>query len=591
MRWLTLALRCLILGLLAAAFARPFWQDARTTHGRVMVIAMDNSMSMQAGERWSQGRAWALDQLGELHPGDQAGVLLMHPNPSWLVPVTENLSAVGSALIDAKPGFEKTHYSEALRMAAKALEAHPAESKTLIWVADEQRLGWMGADLKKPLPNGIQLRFSPMPRESTSQAAITAVEKSSAAGRDELRVTVKLFEPEEQSRRLTISSGKQLIATQKISLQKGENRIVVPLPKSPVDGWHVALDDDDLAADNTFWLARADPHASPVLLDSTSGTDFLEHALNSTKRLGAGAMAPGKLPAAEWPAGAVVILRGSDAFRDPARLNHFADAGGALWIFLDGSPEQTAWLKARGIQVTARPETEIPGHLQDWDPEHPILTAFAGDSLVPLLEVEFKRGFNLSGDALSAVANWSDGVMALASCNDHGRRIFLAGFSLDRESTNWTTQPSFVPFVHQTVRWLGSFGGTRADWRVGSSIPIAGEGTWTAIDGPVSQPPRPVNGSVRAEVPGLYEFVSGSTRRVFAVNVPAEESDLAPWPNIGQLASMQSTEPAKPQSTQSTVLPVSSEIAENQQRLWWWLLALCGAALLAELALANRTSM
>src|SRR5438067_6320938 len=57
-RLLTLLLRCLIIALLAAAFARPFFQRADARHRHAMVIAIDNSMSMQASGRRDAMRAW-----------------------------------------------------------------------------------------------------------------------------------------------------------------------------------------------------------------------------------------------------------------------------------------------------------------------------------------------------------------------------------------------------------------------------------------------------------------------------------------------------------------------------------------------------
>ena len=41
-RWLVMALRCLVLLLLAAAFARPYLPRFTTDEGRVVVIAIDN---------------------------------------------------------------------------------------------------------------------------------------------------------------------------------------------------------------------------------------------------------------------------------------------------------------------------------------------------------------------------------------------------------------------------------------------------------------------------------------------------------------------------------------------------------------------
>jgi hypothetical protein len=74
------------------------------------------------------------------------------------------------------------------------------------------------------------------------------------------------------------------------------------------------------------------------------------------------------------------------------------------------------------------------------------------------------------------------------------------------------------------------------------------------------------------------------------VNTPIEESDLSPWPNQEQLAALESPAAPPPNVRTANILPVAWERAENHQRLWWWLLLAGGCALLAELALANRTS-
>jgi hypothetical protein len=258
---------------------------------------------------------------------------------------------------------------------------------------------------------------------------------------------------------------------------------------------------------------------------------------------------------------------------------------------VDGDAAQKDWLQRHGVRVTTRPAADEPWHLRDWDTEHPALAAFAGQSLLPLLEVEFYHGFDLAGDILTPVANWPDGKMAVAELDSGGHRLLLAGFPAERAATDWPAQPSFVPFVHCATRWLDAFKDTHTDWRVGDTIPLPDHaGVWRALDAPEPQKDLAVAGAVRPTTPGLYEFSSSGLKKIFAVNTPVEESDLAPWPDVNQLAALEAPASAPATARFAAAPPAAWAAAENRQRLWWWLLAIGGCALLGELALANRTS-
>ena len=594
LRLLTMLLRCLAIALLAAAFARPFFGDAAARHRHVMIIALDNSMSMQARGRWEAAQRQALEQLDTLGAGDQAALLWMQPEPAWLVPMTDDLTRVRATLESAKPGFEKTRYAKPLRLAGETLASLVAATKTLVWIADEQSTGWRGADLTEKLPPGVNLHFSDASPALQRQAAIIALRKSIGAT-EGLDLTIRQFTTTPDSRRVTVRAGDRVLAEQTISLRAGDNRVSVAFAwPSDAAGLRVSLDPDDLAADDSAWIASAASATNTVMLDEVTETDFLAHALKATQKLDATGLQTAPLPQRAWPTESVVILRNATNFHGAAlqQLNRFFDAGGPLLMFVDGSAEQTAWLKQHGIQAAARPAANEPQHLRDWDSDHPILAAFTGQSLLPLLEVEFYRGFNLTGDTLAPLANWRDGKIALAEWTGEGHRLLLAGFPADREAMNWPTKPSFVPFVHRAVQWLGSIHDLQNNFHVGDVILLPeGEGKWRALDTPTKQREQTVNGSVQPTAPGLYEFSGGGGRKVFAVNTPPEESDLVPWPHPEQLVALESKDAPVTKTLTASVLHMSSEITENRQRVWWWMLAAAGVAMLAELGIANRTSL
>jgi hypothetical protein len=595
LRWLTLLLRCAAIALLCAAFARPFWGRTPSATRRALVIVLDNSMSQQARGRgrWEATLKWSLDQLDTLVPGDQAALFVMEPEPTSLVPMTDDLARIKTALSAAKAGYDKTRYSRPLRLAGDTLAKTDAATKIIAWAADEQRSGWRGTDFAEKLPPGVEFRFMGMAAAPQRQAAIISVQRA-ATDKDSLDVVIRQFQPGTPDRReLTVYAGDRVLATQNVSLRPGDNKVSVNCAwPTGANGLRVSLDPDDLPADDSAWIAATTSATNHVLLDAATDTDALADALRSTQKLPAAGLAPDALPDHAWPADAVVVLRNEASFRAPVlqRLDQFCNAGGTAWIFVDGSAAQREWLKRHGVSVAPRPTTEEPCHLRDWDAEHPALAAFAGQSLLPLLEVEFHGGFNLSGESLAPIANWPDGRMAIAELDSGESRFMLVGFPLTREATDWPAQPSFVPFVHCAACWLGAFKNTHTDWRVGDSIPLAdGAGTWRALDTPVPQKDLAVDGSVRPAMPGLYEYAANATKQIFAVNTPVEESDLSPWPSSDQLAGLESPTPA-PASLRFAVAPAAVAASENRQRLWWWLLAAGGAALLSELALANRTA-
>jgi hypothetical protein len=594
LRWLTLLLRCLAIALLCAAFARPFWGRPPSASRLALVIALDNSMSQQARGRWEDTQRWALGQLEKLTPGDQAALLVMEPEPTWLVPLTDDLSRVRAALAAAGPGYDKTRYAPPLRVAGDALAETAAGTKILAWAADEQRAGWRGTDLEEKLPPGVDFRFMGIEPAPRRQSAIISVHQSATA-KNSLDVDVRQFQPDApDTRQLAVFAGNQVLTTQSIELSPGDNKLSIAC-NWPADaaGLRVSLDPDDLPADDSAWIAATVTTTNQVLLDAATNTDFFAHALRATQKIPGAGLDPVALPDHAWPVDSVVVLRNGASFRDPAlaRLNQFVDAGGAAWIFVDGSEAQKEWLQSHGVHVAGRLAMDEPWHLRDWDAEHPALAAFTGQSLLPLLEVEFYQGFDLAGDALAPIASWPDGKMAVAELDNGGHRLLLAGFPLDRAATDWPVQPSFVPFVHCATHWLGAIKDTRTDWRVGDAIPLPdGAGTWRALDSPVPQKDLAVNGSVRPTAPGLYEFSGNGLKENFAVNTPVEESDLSPWPNADQLAGLESPAPA-PANVRVAVAPPSAwAVVEHRQQLWWWLLAIAGCALLTELALANRTA-
>jgi Aerotolerance regulator N-terminal/von Willebrand factor type A domain len=613
-RWLTLLLRCLLISLIVLAFARPFWRFEHSDSSRAVVVVVDNSYSMQAQGRSVAVEAWLAPQIAALRAPDQLGVLLLHPTPTWLVPLTDDLEAGRVALKTLPQSYETSHYRAGLELAGAKLALSKLAQKQILLAADEQRLGWNGVRFERPLPPSVKLLAAPAAPAPKRQAAITALKVTRTDdGQISFDVSLRGYSAGNDERTVTFHSGDKVLGALRCVLTPGRTQTfhagyAVPDITAALM-LHATIDRDELTVDDIAYVALAGANDRRVILApgrTGAEADYLGLAL--------GAGGDGKPPAfrvdplpgprVAWPASTVAVLRGPAPFRGEAvaMLDAFLTAGGSAWIICDGSPEQAAWLAAHG--VTVAPVKPVAGgklKLRDLALEHPLFAPFLGHSIAPLLSPTFHRGWSLRADAAEPLARWLDRTVAIAEVPTGGGRLLVTGFGETRADSTFPVEAGYVPFVHQAISWLAQNQmAAPIGCRVGATLVLPGAGTWRAVLSPKLVAPAEVNGYVTPTVPGIYAFEQKDLpKRFYAVNVDPVESDLDPWPTPADFARLVAPEkkvekPAAGPSVSKHIPwfrlePVTDPSLVDERLAWWWLLAAAVAVLFLELALSNRT--
>lgn len=327
---LLLLLRCLIVAVLAAGFARPFLREdiplvPSASVPQSVIALLDDSASMRRAGLWPAARQKISDLVASLKDGDKfalfttSGAELVARERWQQTPAGERAALVRSALAAREPGWGPTPLDNAIETAARQWEqmADATEStakKKLVVVSDfaagTRVAGLAGftwpknceVALERLTPDhagnaGLQwLGWAPDPSiaplpDGSTPAAVARLRVVQSAADPAASLKLQLTDPR---------TGRAVGPAQTVVVAPGDAQVaLVPLPAGavgngpatakPADGGlRLDLTGDAEPFDNTLWLVRPAPRDITLAYYGADSADDLRHARFYLERATAG---------------------------------------------------------------------------------------------------------------------------------------------------------------------------------------------------------------------------------------------------------------------------------------------------------------
>jgi len=564
-------LRTLIMACLGMAFAMPMIRKSGLAWlgdaPRDVAIVLDASYSMgyrsERGTVWDKGVEAAAAIIGGLSDRDRFCIFIARDQPETLVaePIANKPEGLGR-LRALQPGQSSSQLGPAIAAAMRALlKADANREREIHIITDNQALPWKSlgtekVEIDKKTAVFVSLLGVPAPEN----AGVATVELDPPVARKgaDVKVTAKM---------LRAGSDADTVATLFIDGNEAGRRPVkaadpdassqsFSLPPLPV-GMHtgrIQTPDDNLPIDNAFYfLIRVHDEMPSLVVGSESETLFLRTAL----RAGFGrasavvAIKPGQIT--EKPLSPYACIFLCNALPLPgqtiAALEDYVKTGGELVIFpgMAAQPDSyKTWNCLPGIPtgINELPLSQRACTLT-WDlPQHLLVRPLREGVAVPALSVRRRMDWtNLHESAQRIISMGANQPFLLERPFGEGRVLMFA-VSCDRAWSDFPLSPFFLPLVLQCAEY-GAGAGAKSPFvwatdslSISDRFPeIKGSPTLTGPDGmPVPIRSAAVEGRtvLNAEnltSPGIYTLTTPEQPQsapALAVNLPREESDLAP---------------------------------------------------------------
>jgi len=571
---LLLALRVATLMLMALAFARPFFPTGTMGPGGVTMIAFDTSYSLDAPGRFDRAKQLAIDAIGRAAPGDLVGVVTFADQAQIVAQPSADRVLAASAIRDAVVGYGATRYRAALSAASQALAGRRG---TIVIVTDLQETGWDAGD-RATVPDGTRVEIAdvgPLPPNLSvvsvrpmADRIVATIRNTGSRARD---VRAHLAIDGRQAGDAVASVGPNQVAD-------------VTFAGAPTGtGAAVSVDDPSgIQADNVRYavIGRGGMATVGVL---TSTGDVAREAFYVQQALAAGGPQAGyqavplsgaKLASMrdDQIAGhAALILLSTRGLERHGRelIANYIRAGGGLLIAAGPDVDGDVIADVLGPGVTLRIAAPPGGKSVDRslapaDLRHPIFRPFASNAATLGLS-RFRNASRIDGTGCQTVARFTTGEAAVIDCaSDEGRSLVIAS-DLDNRGNDFPVHATFVPFLHEAVRYLASAKSHPSDLLV--------------ADAPAGVAPRP---GVVSLTDNRQEGAAG---RPVAINVDAREGDPARLTADEFQAAVTQMKPSATAEAR-----VESRQQEDRQHLWQYALALMVVTLMIEGGVAARTA-
>jgi hypothetical protein len=573
---LLLALRVAALLLLALAFARPFFASgAALQSSGLTVVALDTSYSVSAPGRFDRAKQLAKDAVARAPAGDLVGVVVFADQAEIAAKPSVDRVLAAAAIDQATPGYGATRYRAALSAAAQNLSGRKG---TIVVVTDLQENGWDAGD-RASVPEGTTILVAdvgPMP----PNLAVTSVRPLA----DRIVATVHNGGARARDARvhLVIDNRPAVDATVPLGPNQSAEATFAGAPRG--EAATVTVDDTDgIQADNVRYAVLGGMRGPSVLVVSGSGdlsrdAFYVQHALAAGAPTGARFQVTGVGGAqlSAWsedrltPQAAIFLLstRGLER-RGRELLGSYARSGGGILVAAGSDVDGSIVADMLGAGSTLRIVTvngtrPEPRTLAPTDVRHPVFQPFAGNAATLGL-VTFQNASRIGGTGCQTLARFTTGDTALIECPSGDGRTLVLASDLDNRWNDFPLHATFVPFLHEVVRYLASARAHASEYLVG--------------DAPAGVKRAP--GIVALADPAA---AAGATRRI-AVNVDPREAD----PTRISVEDFQSAV-TRLKAAGGVEARVEARQQEDRQHLWQYALALMAVLLAAEGLLAARTA-
>jgi hypothetical protein len=572
---LLLALRVAALILVAVAFARPFFASgAAVSSAGVTIVALDTSYSMSAPGVFDRARQLATSAIDKAPAGDLVGVVTFSDLPNLAARAAPDRALARSAIAAATPGFGATRYRGAL---SAAVQAFGGRRGTIVMVTDLQENGWDAGD-HGSVPESARLEIADV-GPAPPNLAVTAIR----AGADRIVASVRNSGGTSRTTRarLTIDNRRAADATVTVGPRASAD---VEFPGTArgaaASTAAVAIDDEaGIQADNVRYAVRDSANRSSILIVTATGdlrreAFYVQQALAAATASGDSYQVTGIGPAqlstwvaaqlAAYDAAILLSTRGLERHGREA-LAGYAKAGGGLLMAvgpdIDGDVIGDVLGADAPLRIVNADARRQDRSLAPADVRHPIFQSFSSGAATLGL-VRFHAVPHIEGAGCQTIARFTTGETALLDCPAGDGRALVLASDLDNRWSDFPLHATFVPFLHEAVRYLASGRSQNRDFLVGD-VPAGIPATpgIVAIPGPASQ------------------------FRQVAVNVDPRESDPARLSVADFQAAVTRLKDAG--AAESTV---EARQQEDRQHLWRYALGLMIALLVLEGVVASRTA-
>jgi len=610
---LLFALRALMLILLALLFANPFIKRDPAAIGgkKVLVIAVDRSFSMRAGEHLAKAKDQALSLVSGMKPGDQTEVLALSGQVQALTQIISDAGELRAAVQSIQPGDSRASFGELARYIRTLSEStHLALEVHLVSDLQKTALPPGFADLR--LDPSTTLVFDQIGKPATNVAVESVVAPSRIFDPKKVRVQatiVSFAAPDEKTetskKNVSLVLNNKVLQTKTVDLPTGGRAQVEFLELDAPYGFsrgEVRVDGGDiLPADDRFYFAveRTDPRKVLFVDDGRHPRAQLYYraALDSSgdSAFQMEVVQPDAAANQQFSRYAFVVLDDigtvSPTLEDA--LKKYVNAGGSVLIVL--GPASAAQPKVPLVDDTieaaayAGRESDRFLNVSEIDAGHPALRnveRFAG--------VKFYQAIHVTPAKSRVLARLNDQTPLMLERQLGEGKVLVFTSTFDNSTNDLPLHASWVPFVERSAAYLAGSGAEQpVNLVVDSYVELRTADSKSAAaevldpDGKrllsLEEATKARNFAVNKE--GFFEMKTASGRHtLLAAHADRRESDLAVIPEE-TLALWRAT------GSDQNVAGASGIGNEQDKKpwpLWPWLLLLLLVVAIAESLVADR---